>query len=227
MNKAWMVLSACICALLLGAPVFGTQYQYLDPNEPDPSTDGYDLQYIRIDDHDGVGSNLTVEYTTWASPLLIVDGTDYVNITMWLDLGGFDQDPGATPMIAGFEYDFEIRWYGDDFGVSGTAPYDLEFVVLGQDGTAIYTSGANTAIPVGDTLTLQVPWAQLVDSIGGEALPGHTMPSSFQFLVQFDNDHLNMADDIFYVAVPEPLTMLGLFMGLGGVGTYIRRRRMA
>ena len=27
-------------------------------------------------------------------------------------------------------------------------------------------------------------------------------------------------------AVPEPLTMLGMFLGLGGVGAYIRRRRM-
>ncbi len=26
--------------------------------------------------------------------------------------------------------------------------------------------------------------------------------------------------------IPEPLTMLGLFMGLGGVGAYIRKRRM-
>ena len=29
------------------------------------------------------------------------------------------------------------------------------------------------------------------------------------------------------LAVPEPLTMLGLFMGLGGVGAYIRKRRMS
>lgn len=27
--------------------------------------------------------------------------------------------------------------------------------------------------------------------------------------------------------VPEPMTMLGLFLGLGGVGAYIRKRRMA
>lgn len=27
--------------------------------------------------------------------------------------------------------------------------------------------------------------------------------------------------------VPEPLTMLGMFLGLGGVGAYIRKRRMA
>ena len=27
-------------------------------------------------------------------------------------------------------------------------------------------------------------------------------------------------------AVPEPLTMLGMFLGLGSVGAYIRKRRM-
>ena len=26
--------------------------------------------------------------------------------------------------------------------------------------------------------------------------------------------------------VPEPLTMLGVFLGIGGLGNYIRRRRM-
>ena len=29
------------------------------------------------------------------------------------------------------------------------------------------------------------------------------------------------------MVVPEPLTMLGMFLGLGGVGAYIRRRRQA
>jgi hypothetical protein len=28
-------------------------------------------------------------------------------------------------------------------------------------------------------------------------------------------------------AIPEPLTMAGLFLGLAGVGGYIRKRRMA
>jgi hypothetical protein len=32
-------------------------------------------------------------------------------------------------------------------------------------------------------------------------------------------------DDRFFV--PEPVTMLGMFLGLGGIGAYIRKRRMA
>jgi len=42
-------------------------------------------------------------------------------------------------------------------------------------------------------------------------------------------DWLVTSDDPMKVTtyVPEPITMLGLFMGLGGVGAYIRKRRMA
>jgi len=36
----------------------------------------------------------------------------------------------------------------------------------------------------------------------------------------FDDTSLQIA------VVPEPLTMLGMFLGLGSVGAYIRRRRM-
>ena len=34
-------------------------------------------------------------------------------------------------------------------------------------------------------------------------------------------------DDAYLELIPEPLTVLGMLMGLGGVGAYIRRRRMA
>jgi hypothetical protein len=34
-------------------------------------------------------------------------------------------------------------------------------------------------------------------------------------------------DDISTGEIPEPLTMLGMFLGLGSVGAYIRKRRMA
>jgi hypothetical protein len=37
---------------------------------------------------------------------------------------------------------------------------------------------------------------------------------------------LRSNDPIKAVYTPEPVTMLGLFMGLGGIGAYIRRRRM-
>ncbi len=226
-------ISFLVACLLMGAPVFGTAWSFIDPNEANPAIDGYDLKRITIDDHNGVGTFLTIEYEVYGPAFLIVDGTDYVNCTMWLNIGGFDQDPSIAPTLAGVAYDFEVRWYGDDAGVSGPTPYDMEFVVRGQDGSDMYVSGANTAAPVGSVLTLNVPWAQLVDTGGNEAVPGHTLlPPSFQFIVQHDNDHLAMADDIYpdtgeWQNVPEPLTMLGLFMGLGGVGAYIRRRRMA
>ena len=233
MNKVSIVLAACICALLMGAPVYGTLFQYLDPDEAAVPTQGYDLEYIRLDDHDGAGSNLTLEYTTYGTPLLTTNLTDYVNITMWIDIGGFNQDPNENPTIFGVAWDFEIRWYGSDDGVGGTPLYDLEFVIRGQDGQDMDVPGTHPATPGGtNTLTLQVPWAKLVNSVGGLAVPGQELnPPSFQFLVQFDNDHFDMADDIYpeegWQEVPEPLTMLGLFMGLGGVGAYIRRRRMA
>jgi len=40
-------------------------------------------------------------------------------------------------------------------------------------------------------------------------------------------DALDLGIDEFRQYVPEPLTMLGLFLGLGSVGAYIRRRRMS
>lgn len=218
----WTVGLCVVLLLSAGAPAFGRSWGYIDPD--DVSDDGYDLSSIEIDDHDGAGSVLTLTYRTYDT-MKIVGWTDYVNITMWLDIVGFDQDPNYTPEVANVEYDFEIRWYGDDAIVSRPKPYDLEFVVRGQDGTDIYASGANMAVPVGDTLTLDVPWAQLVDSVGGLAVPGQQLiPPSFAFHVQFDNDYQALEDDIYgdFENVPEPATMA---LVLSGLGIFALRRR--
>ena len=54
---------------------------------------------------------------------------------------------------------------------------------------------------------------------------GKTKPTLYAFVDEGEQDQLWMliggSDPI-----PEPLTMLGMFLGLGSVGAYIRRRRM-
>lgn len=237
-----------VACLLMGAPAFATQWPYLDVDETNITTQGYDLEWIRIDDGDTDGDkqnigdednlNLTIEYETYGNPLLNVDTDLQPSITMWLNIGGFDQDPTVDPIQYGMHWDFQIIWYGEKTGTTD-GYYDDEVVVFGQVfslGGHLWRSGAETYQPASDVLTLSIPWAQLVDTSANEAVPTHVLlPPCFQFAVKYENetgDSQYNADDEYpgdgeYQNVPEPLTMLGLFMGLGGVGAYIRRRRMA
>jgi hypothetical protein len=222
--------------LLLGTPVFATSFNFLDPNETEIQNDGYDLKKITIDDNAGATSCLTIGYQVYGTTLLNHDTNQQVSIAMWLNVGGFDQDPGENPTQYGMPWDFLIVWYGEkDSTIDGV--YDDELVIFGQDLSALWNSGAETYDPgASDSLSLCVPWAQLVDTSANEAVPGHTLlPPSFQFAVKYENNAPTTdanADDEYpgdgeYSNVPEPLTMLGLFMGLGGVGAYIRKRRMS
>lgn len=47
-----------------------------------------------------------------------------------------------------------------------------------------------------------------------------------QFVVQ-ENGSTIATLDAYRAAVPEPLTLAGVILGIGGIGAYIRRRRMA
>ena len=89
-----------------------------------------------------------------------------------------------------------------------------------------------TADPTGgDTLLLSIPWAQLVDTSSNMAFPAKTInPPSFGGFARLDNGQ-SYADDLLPDSgdffVPEPVTMAGMLMAVGGLTGYVRKRRKA
>lgn len=103
--------------------------------------------------------------------------------------------------------------------------------------------GAEASITVKDTHGNS---ATLMDStVGGLLFPGTTFFYPFASFTGVDftsvlsvnleltqvspQNSVDFAVDVLETGnpVPEPLTMLGVFLGVGGVGAYIRKRRMA
>ena len=54
-----------------------------------------------------------------------------------------------------------------------------------------------------------------------------TSADEVEFFFEGTEVELDMTVDMIRQHVPEPLTMLGMFLGLGSVGAYIRKRRLS
>ena len=77
------------------------------------------------------------------------------------------------------------------------------------------------------------PWAEVVASTMGEAYVtrvdigyGHIGGMAGKEPLGYADDFTLNGKTYTFEPIPEPLTMLGMFLGLGSVGAYIRRRRM-
>jgi len=237
MNKYWTSLAFVVAMLMVaGPPVFGTTVTIGDPNEAG-IPDGYDIEKLIFDDSNA--TNLRITYDMYAN-VLNHDDSQQVRYLLRLGVAGFDQDPSTvdpqTP--AGTKIDFQIDWYGRSTDGGGNpisgAKTSFTLEVLAQDFTTVlYTTV--TADPMAgsgtDTLVLDIPWANLVDTSSNWAFPLKTInPPSFAGDARVDNG-ADWADDRvldsgdFYV--PEPITMAGMLMGVSGLAGYIRRRRKA
>lgn len=113
---------------------------------------------------------------------------------------------------------------------------DFNFVALKGSGAAFMEITGGASQPLLDGSFWGLPDAYPMGAINAGilgALGGYDLVADVQ--LQFTTDDTSVADWLvesddpmkMITAVPEPFTMLGLFMGLGGVGAYIRKRRMA
>lgn len=128
-----------------------------------------------------------------------------------------------------------IDWYQTRIEWNRPSPGDDAWHQYTADGLGI------GKLTVKDTGDLEIPGTGLLadlDSLyGGEkilfidiiASYASSSPPSYSYL---DGVQITLDKDIggdvatMDLAVPEPLTVLGMFLGLGSVGAYIRRRRM-
>ena len=76
---------------------------------------------------------------------------------------------------------------------------------------------------------LGIEFYGLADSGGANVISGISfhITGSEPFGYVIDNLTFGAAGDIHDLVIPEPLTMLGVFAGISGLGAYIRKRRMA
>lgn len=227
-----LAVAACAALLLVAAsPAFGLSVTVTDPDESGITIQGYDIKSLELDDSST--TDLDIEFRTYGDPLLAADDVTQLQYHLYLDVHGFDQDTGTSdPVTRTLAWDFRIVWYGAPApGVAYT--YDNQTVLYGQDGNVIWNeASANATTPSNDTLTLLVPWADLDQkSTNTDAFPGKTIyPPGISFWGGVDNGQGQPDDyvpDTGFIVVPEPLTVLGVFGGIIGIGAYIRRRILA
>jgi len=158
---------------------------------------------------------------TAANPLYMI--MDVAPSTFWS--AGFD---GSGAWVG--------NWAHGPDGIQGTSDDLGTFYASGYDGGA---GGTNVITAVGDAnafsfdFTLDAgatwtgAWEFLVDgskyTLGTAASPGVWQEDFFGGYGTGGGLPGNMESGYM---VPEPLTMLGMFLGLGSVGAYIRKRRM-
>jgi len=104
--------------------------------------------------------------------------------------------------------DWDKIWLGEDYGWNGA-------------GADIQTS---YGIPVGGTGQFTVHSTAAVPQTNLKSFSFNTIDYWYSYFDGTD-DHLDFEGS--GTVVPEPLTMMGMFLGLGSVGAYIRRRRRA
>jgi len=242
-KMAWTSFVFVVAMLLVSSPpAFGTTVTINDPNETGVGNqdipDGYDIEKLIFDDSDGTTSYLRITYDLYGN-VMIHDYNRQVQYLLSLGVGGFDQDPLTDdPETPGHtKVDFEINWYAsqidgqnNDLYALGKGKPSWTLEVLGQNGTVLYTT-VTTDPTGGDTVVLDIPWAILKDTSGNWAFPDMAInPPSFGGVAVLDNgasyqdDYLPDSGDF---NVPEPITMAGMLMAVGGLAGYIRRRRMA
>jgi len=144
-------------------------------------------------------------YGTWASDYTSGNPPEYWDGDSWESL------PDPLPSWPDPIYD--AIWRGGDYGWNGS-------------GANIQTSYGIPGIPVGGSGQFSVhSSAQAAVSCGGKSFSFNTTDYWYSFYDPADDsDHLDFEGS--GTVIPEPLTMLGVFLGLGSVGVYIRRRRM-
>jgi hypothetical protein len=159
----------------------------------------------------------TVEYKTYTGTLDLTPGT-YVQKISTL-LWKIDYTYGGTPepwpdMPLTFDATPNMSFVGGSSGNLNQTGLDL---VNWVNDYLSLSPGSTTSFFIDNTYRIDVTPLGL-PKVGGSNFDGDnpwTQPSR-DVMATFE-----------VTAIPEPLTMAGLFLGLAGVGGYIRKRRMA
>ena len=139
---------------------------------------------------------------------LTVHFFEYTNF----DLGGTPGDDIVRMMNANTVRQGEQHWQASETVITpSSSRYELAYV-----------PAVLTKLQDADADDLAYQWPTVQGTLAGD------VSWTFQWDVVLATGHsLTISKDKKLSYVPEPLTMLGMFLGLGSVGAYIRRRRRA
>ena len=201
--------------------------------------DRHDLEVTFTDvghkDADGIVPDASLYYQTIKS-----DNTKY---KMWYQTWSHYDNAGAGP---------DARAGQDDYPSVGDDPGNTDYVLMGEDAEEIFTvfdpamyvlnlAGNVTVLPSTTSTFLELtdgPWLDYFDDVfpcGGASAPSAHL-SMHSTLKPTDKPHntdptktawdIASSDPITgSVIVPEPMTMLAVLAGMGGLFGYIRKRR--
>jgi hypothetical protein len=169
---------------------------------------------------------------TWDSDGAPADATAYVDATTDMELK-YSNDTGIqSHLLLTYDgmNDFDLTEGGGSVAIEVVLDYidleaKIEVTVYDDDGSSDTVVRQSTG---SSAQTFLYPYAAFDSSVD------FTMVDKLEFLLT-DTDDTNLGpegDSIDYEVteirtyIPEPLTMLGMFLGLGSIGAYVRRRRM-
>lgn len=149
---------------------------------------------------------------------LIYDGTDVAGVAPGLGNVDLTNNGQETGIVIGYWQDG--RW-------KVTINIETWDGATKLVSTAEFTAVSNGRTPFGTTETAFIPWTAFVGSANGSANPASVDAIVFTFDSALAGGGGDYEFNFLASSVPEPVTMAGMFLGLAGLGRYVRRRRMA
>lgn len=135
---------------------------------------------------------------------------------------------GGTAFNVGNACDIALSPVGTPYVTNGGYIYNLNAatgalsLVRTDSGQAFAGAAFSIGAHYGDLFTYEINGTD--DIYHHDATSGFVRSSAYTNIISSYNAGRG---DLAALAVPEPLTMLGMFLGLGSVGAYIRKRRMS
>ena len=193
--------------------------------------------------------NYTVINTSPGPQMLLVDDEFIVNI--WPLIVDYEvplDGPGVVSNVQSpdtWDYEFiSAAEYISRFGEAN--PFDSAYVMHWYDAEFNEPEPSRAIAPNGYTAWVETEWGFTPDvyepSTDGFIFTSARSPVNGPYLTSWVDEFRNIGDPPLPggsvggggtptftplgAVIPEPLTMMGVFLGIGGLGGYIRRRRL-